>query len=92
MNTNFKVIGLTRLGIKPESTAQETDAPFHSAIRAVKNLSAMVYRLSVLPRAFLKLSMIVIAVVQKGLRCLLLCIGKNFIYIVLKQTTLIIPR
>ena len=26
MNTNFKVIGLTRLGIKPESTAQETDA------------------------------------------------------------------
>ena len=32
MNTNFKVIGLTRLGIKPESTAQETDAPYHSAI------------------------------------------------------------
>ena len=26
MNTNFTVIGLTRLGIKPESTAQETDA------------------------------------------------------------------
>ena len=26
MNTNFKVIGLTRLGIKPKSTAQETDA------------------------------------------------------------------
>ena len=26
MNTNFQVIGLTRLGIKPESTAQETDA------------------------------------------------------------------
>ena len=25
MNTNFKVIGVTRLGIKPESTAQETD-------------------------------------------------------------------
>ena len=23
MNTNFKIIGLTRLGIKPESTAQE---------------------------------------------------------------------
>ena len=35
MNTNVKVIGLTRLGIKPESTAQETDAPYHSAIRAV---------------------------------------------------------
>ena len=26
MNTNFKVIGLTRLGIKPESTASETAA------------------------------------------------------------------
>ena len=26
MNTNFKVIGLTRLGIKPESTAPEADA------------------------------------------------------------------
>ena len=25
-----KVIGLTRLGIKPESTAQETDALYHS--------------------------------------------------------------
>ena len=25
MNTNFKVIGLTRLGIKPESTAPEAD-------------------------------------------------------------------
>ena len=35
MNTNVKVIGLTRLGIKPESTAQETDAPYHSAICAV---------------------------------------------------------
>ena len=35
MNTNFKVIGLTQLGIKPESTAQETDALYHSAIRAV---------------------------------------------------------
>ena len=32
MNTNFKVIGLTGLGIKPESTAQETDALYHSAI------------------------------------------------------------
>ena len=32
MNTNFKVIGLTRLGIKPESTAQETDALYHSTI------------------------------------------------------------
>ena len=30
MNTNFKVIGLTRLGIKPESTAQETDALFYT--------------------------------------------------------------
>ena len=30
MNTNVKVIGLTRLGIKQESTAQETDAPYHS--------------------------------------------------------------
>ena len=35
VKTNVKVIGLTRLGIKPESTAQETDAPYHSAIRAV---------------------------------------------------------
>ena len=26
VNTNFKVIGLTRLGIKPQSTASETDA------------------------------------------------------------------
>ena len=26
MNTNFKIIGLTRLGIKPESTAPEADA------------------------------------------------------------------
>ena len=26
MNTNVKVIGLTQLGIKPESTAQKTDA------------------------------------------------------------------
>ena len=25
MNTNFKVIGLTRLGIKPKSTAREAD-------------------------------------------------------------------
>ena len=32
VNTNVKVIGLTRLGIKPESTAQETDALYHSAI------------------------------------------------------------
>ena len=32
MNANFEVIGLTRLGIKPESTAQETDAPHHSAV------------------------------------------------------------
>ena len=33
VNTNVKVIGLTRLGIKPESTAQETDALYHSAIQ-----------------------------------------------------------
>ena len=26
MNTNFKIIGLTQLEIKPESTAPETDA------------------------------------------------------------------
>ena len=26
MNTNFKVVGLTRLGIKPESTVLEADA------------------------------------------------------------------
>ena len=26
VNSNFKVIGLTRLGIKPESTAHEADA------------------------------------------------------------------
>ena len=26
MNTNFKVIGLTRLGIKPKSTASKADA------------------------------------------------------------------
>ena len=29
VNTNVKVIGLTRLGIKPQSTAQETDALYH---------------------------------------------------------------
>ena len=28
MNTNFKVIGLTRLGIKSKSTASEADALF----------------------------------------------------------------
>ena len=32
MNSNFKVIGLTRLGIQPESTAQETDALYNSAV------------------------------------------------------------
>ena len=32
VNSNFKVIGLTRLGIKPESTAQVTDALHHWAI------------------------------------------------------------
>ena len=32
MNTNDKVIGLIRLGIKPESTAQERDAPYHSEL------------------------------------------------------------
>ena len=26
VNTNFKIIGLTRLGIKPKSTAPEADA------------------------------------------------------------------
>ena len=34
-----------------------------------KNLSVKIYRLSVLPRAFLKLSIIVIALVQKSLSC-----------------------
>ena len=43
MNTNFQVIDLTRLGIKPESTAQETDALYHSAIRAVKKIAANGY-------------------------------------------------
>ena len=38
MNTNFKVIGLTRLGIKPESTAQETDALY------LGHLSALTFR------------------------------------------------
>ena len=37
-NTNIKVIGLTLLGIKPESTAQKTDAPYHSAIWAVSGI------------------------------------------------------
>ena len=36
MNTNFKVIGLTRLGIKPKSKASEADAlttrPFELSI------------------------------------------------------------
>ena len=36
VNINFKVVGLTRLGIKPESTAQETDAVYHSAVWAVE--------------------------------------------------------
>ena len=39
MNTNVKVIGLTRLGIKPESTAQETDALYHSAELLLGHLS-----------------------------------------------------
>ena len=30
MNINFKVIALTRLGIKPESTAQETDVLYRT--------------------------------------------------------------
>ena len=34
MNTNFKVIGLTRLGIKAKSTIEEADALYHSAIWA----------------------------------------------------------
>ena len=42
-NTNFKVIGLTGLGIKPESTAQETDAPYHSAILAVKFFNVVLF-------------------------------------------------
>ena len=42
MNTDFKVIGLTRLGIKPGSTAQETDAPYHSAIRAWGSIASRV--------------------------------------------------
>ena len=32
VNTNFKVTGLTRLGIKPKFTAPEADALYHSAI------------------------------------------------------------
>ena len=32
VHTNFIVIDLTRLGIKPKSTAQEADALYHSAI------------------------------------------------------------
>ena len=40
MNANFKVIGLTRLGIKPESTAPETDALYHSAIMIARINSA----------------------------------------------------
>ena len=31
MNTNFNVIGLTRLGIKAKSTASEAGALYHSA-------------------------------------------------------------
>ena len=38
MNTNFKVIGLIRLGIKPVSTAQGTDALNHSAILSGRSL------------------------------------------------------
>ena len=44
MNTNFKVIGLTRLGIKPESTAPEADAlttrPFELLNRNVGKVTA----------------------------------------------------
>ena len=40
MNTNFKVIGLTRLGIKPKSTAPEADAlttgPYELLMRMIK--------------------------------------------------------
>ena len=37
MNANVKVIGLTRLGIKPESTAQETDSLYLSATELVSS-------------------------------------------------------
>ena len=40
MNTNFTVIGLTRLGIKPESTAQETDAPYTTRPSELKRQNA----------------------------------------------------
>ena len=35
MTSDFKIIGLTRLIIKPKSQAPEADAQIHSAIRAV---------------------------------------------------------
>ena len=39
MNTNFKVIGLTRLGIKPKSTAPEADAlTTYKIVRIISNV------------------------------------------------------
>ena len=40
MNTNFNVIGLTRLGIKAKSTASEAGALYHSANGAAAMASA----------------------------------------------------
>ena len=50
MNTNFKVTGLTRLGMKPESTAPEADAlttrpsePFKRLKKTKKNKATIKY-------------------------------------------------
>ena len=38
VNASFKVIGLTRLGIKPESTAPEAEALSTRTFKLLKNL------------------------------------------------------
>ena len=44
MNTNFKVVGLTRFGIKAESTAPEVDALFSRPSELLLNLFLVLER------------------------------------------------
>ena len=44
MNTNFQVIGLTRLGIKPKSTAPEADAHTTRSSELKRHVEVQIYR------------------------------------------------
>ena len=52
MNTNLKVIGLTRLVIKPKSTAPESDAITTGPSELLNSASIMKIRFTVNPWAF----------------------------------------